>query len=343
LEGIEGTRDIETTIAEDAVDFVVTINREKVAEVGLTPTGVASTLRTAVFGSNATTLRAAEEDIDVKVRLALNSQFVDISQAPRATIDSLRSIQIDTPKGPVFVGSLIDVTLKRANPVINREELKRIAKIEASVEGGYNAGEINAEFTKALEKADLPDGVAYDFGGGEAEETQKSFMEMGLSLIYGLILVFTILVLQFNSFRQAMIILSITPFILIGIFLGLFLTGQPISFPSIMGFIAIAGIAVNNSIILVDVMNRTKKNNPGMSAKEIVLSGAGQRLRPIVLTTLTTVIGIAPLTYASALWSPLAWSIIFGLTFTVVLTLILIPILYHRGMVKNQKKELIFD
>ena len=338
LESIEGVRDIETTLEEDAIDFVVKINREKVTEVGLNPTMIASTLRTAVFGSTATTIRAEEEDIDVEVRLSLNSEFIDISRSPSASVDALRSIQVSTPGGPVLLGSLIDIELKRANPVINREDLKRIARVEASLEEGYNAREINTEFVKKLGEADFPEGVEYGFGGGEAEETQKSFAEMGFSLIYGLILVFAILVLQFNSFRQAFMILSITPFILIGIFLGLFLTVQPVSFPSIMGFIAIAGIAVNNSIILVDVMNRLRKANPHMSPKEVVLEGAGQRLRPIVLTTLTTVIGIAPLTYASALWSPLAWSIIFGLTFTVVLTLILIPILYHRRMLKDQAK-----
>lgn len=339
LEKIEGVRDVETTLAEDAIDFVITVDREKVTEVGLNPTVVASTLRTAVFGSTATTIRADEEDIDVEVRLALNSEFADISRSPQTTIDTLNSIQIDTPNGPVFVGSLIDVSLKRANPVINREDLTRVAKIEASVEEGFNAGELNATFRRGLAQAELPEGVAYDFGGGEAEEIQQSFLEMGFSLIYGLLLVFAILVLQFNSFRQSFMILSITPFILIGIFVGLLLTAQPISFPSIMGFIAIAGIAVNNSIILVDVMNRLKRNNPEMSTTDIVLAGAEQRLRPIVLTTLTTVIGIAPLTYASALWSPLAWSIIFGLTFTVVLTLILIPILYHRRLVKERAQN----
>lgn len=335
LKEIKGVRDIETTLSEDAIDFIFTLNREKIAAVGLNPTVIASTLRTAVFGSTATTIRVGEEDVDVKVRLSLNNEFLDISQAPSTTIDSLNSIQINTPQGPVFIGSLLEVSLERANPVISREDLKRIAKVEASVEEGFNAGEINAELTKILATTELPVGVEYNFGGGEAEETQKSFMEMGFSLIYGLILVFAILVLQFNSFKQSMMILSITPFILIGIFLGLFITRQPISFPSIMGFIAIAGIAVNNSIILVDVMNRIRKDNPEMPSKEIVISGSVQRLRPIVLTTLTTVIGIIPLTYASALWSPLAWSIIFGLTFTVLLTLVLIPILYHRGLIKN--------
>lgn len=338
LNTIDGVRDIETSLEGDAVDFVVSIDRDKVSEAGLNPIFIASTLRTSVFGSTATTIRSQDEDIDVEVRLSLNSEFVDISRSPQATIDSLRSIQVDTVNGPIFLGSLIDVSLKRANPVIQRENLKRVAKIEASLDEGFNPTEVNALFRGALAEAQLPDGIDFDFGGGEAEETQKSFMEMGLSLIYGLILVFAILVLQFNSFRQSLMILSITPFILIGIFFGLFFTGQPISFPSIMGFIAIAGIAVNNSIILVDVMNRLKEENPDMSPKDIVSMGAQQRLRPIILTTLTTVVGIAPLTYASALWSPLAWSIIFGLTFTVLLTLILIPILYHRRLIKDLNK-----
>lgn len=337
LENTEGTRDIETSLDGDAVDFVIEIDREKVARLGLDPTTIAGILRTSVFGSTATTIRSGGEDIDVSVRLSLNSGFIDISNSPQANIDSIRSIQIETMDGPVLLGSLVDISIKKSNTIIQREELKRVATVSSYLEEGYNAREITASVREKIIEAPI-DGVVAKFGG-ETEDVDQSFQEMGLALVYGLILVLAILVLQFNSFRQAFMILSIAPFILIGIFLGLFLTGQAISFPSIMGFIAIAGIAVNNSIILIDVMNRLRKENKNLSPKDVVILGAESRLRPIILTSLTTVIGIAPLTYASALWSPLAWSIIFGLTFTVLLTLVLIPILYHRRMIKDLRKE----
>jgi len=186
-----------------------------------------------------------------------------------------------------------------------------------------------AAFEKISDQLELPNGVELKIGG-ETEEIQQSFQDMFRALVFGLLLVMAILVLQFNSFREAFFIIAIVPFTLIGIFVGLALTGKPLSFPSLMGLIALAGIVVNNSIILIDVMKHLRKNQPELSIQEVVLQGATSRLRPILLTTLTTVIGIFPLTYATALWSPLAFSIMFGLTFAVVLTLILVPILYHR-------------
>ena len=169
------------------------------------------------------------------------------------------------------------------------------------------------------------------------------------SLIIGLTLMFAILVLQFNSYRHALYVLSIVPLSLTGILFGLMLTGKALSFPSLLGFIALSGIVVNNSIILIDTMNNLRRKNRGRPIREIVIEGATSRLRPILLTTVTTVIGIIPLTFASELWAPLAFSIMFGLTFSLVITLLLIPILYNwkpgeidgGGSRKNQDLSLV--
>lgn len=338
LAEVPGSRDIDTSLQDDGIDFVINVNRAKVAEVGLDVATLAQVLRTSVFGVEATSIRTDVDDIDVMVRLGLNPNFVDINTNVQATLDQINYIPLGTPQGQVLLGSLIDVELAKANAIIEREDGRRIARVTSKLEDGFNPAEAVSEFRKMLEDADLPDGVDYSFGG-EADETNQSFAELGLALIYGVILIMAILVLQFNSFRQTFIIVSVLPYILIGIFFGLMFTGQPISFPSIMGFIAVAGIAVNNSIILIDVMNSLQKQHRDWTPVKIAIEGGVQRLRPILLTTLTTVIGVVPLTYASALWAPLAWSIIFGLTFTVVLTLVLVPILYARRLTKNLAKQ----
>jgi len=118
---------------------------------------------------------------------------------------------------------------------------------------------------------------------------------------------------------------------LIGIMLGLAITQNPLSFPSIMGFIALSGIVVNNSILLIDMMNQLRKQNPGRAIRDIVLEASSNRLRPILLTTATTVFGMLPLTYAGDLWAPLAYAVMFGLIFSVIITLVLIPIIYLRN------------
>ncbi|MFT5352760.1 MAG: multidrug efflux pump subunit AcrB, partial [Candidatus Paceibacteria bacterium] len=175
----------------------------------------------------------------------------------------------------------------------------------------------------------LPDGTEISFGG-ETEDVNESFKEMGIAVLLGILIVASILVLQFKSFRQALFVIAIIPLSLIGVFVGLAVSGKALSFPSMMGFIALSGIVVNNSIILIDNMNRTRKEYPHYPIDDVVLKGATSRLRPILLTTFTTVVGIFPLTYASGLWAPLAFSIMFGLTFAVIVTLILVPIMYSR-------------
>ena len=177
---------------------------------------------------------------------------------------------------------------------------------------------------------EIPPGVEM-IVGGENEETDQSFAEMGYSIIAGLILMFSIIVLMFNSFRHAVYVIAPAFLSFIGIALGLTLSGNALSFPSLMGLIALIGIVVNNSIILIDVMNRIRKEHPEWDMQTVVLEGASSRLRPILLTTLTTVIGIVPLLFASSLWMPLALSIIFGLSFAVLITLVMIPIIYYRN------------
>jgi HAE1 family hydrophobic/amphiphilic exporter-1 len=175
----------------------------------------------------------------------------------------------------------------------------------------------------------IPENITIS-AGGETDESNRSFIELLLALVVGVVLMLAVLVLQFNSFLHTKHVLSILPYSLIGIMVGLAVTGNALSFPSIMGFIALSGIVVNNSILLIDMMNSQRRREPEKAIRDVVIDSAVNRLRPILLTTLTTVIGMVPLTYADDLWAPLAYAVMFGLMFSVIITLVLVPVAYQR-------------
>jgi multidrug efflux pump subunit AcrB len=149
----------------------------------------------------------------------------------------------------------------------------------------------------------------------------------------------SILVLEFNSFRQSFYLLSIIPLSLVGIFGGLALVGQPLSLPSMLGVIALAGVIINHAIILMDSIARIHREHPELSLEGVVVEASTTRLRPILLTTVVTVIGMLPLAFASPFWGPLAFAIMFGLAFSLFLTLGLIPMLYYRWPGKEVRER----
>ena len=348
LKDIEGTREVTTSILGDNIEFVLKVDRAKVVEVGLDLMTVAQTLRTAIHGATATTIHKDGEDIDVEVKLNLNSNFRTPHDTSNTTMDAIRQIEIETPNGAVLLGSLTTATIEKSPALIRHEELDRYESVSSEVVDGAVVKDIVKEFKERVAEINLSEGVIYKIGG-ESEDVDQSFRDMFVALIVGMLLVVSILVLQFNSFRYAIFIIAIVPLSLIGIFAGLTISGKPLSFPSMMGYIALSGIVVNNAIILIDVINHLRRKNVDvarphfMTLRDIVIEGSASRLRPIILTSLTTVIGIIPLTYASDLWSPLAFAIIFGLSFASIITLLLVPILYNRwpGKMKsiNQEKE----
>ncbi len=330
LESTPGATDIDASNKNDGVEFTLSVNREKAAELGLSPQMVASTLRIAVAGVTATSLTGGEKDVDIVVTLNLNSSYTDPHDASRTTIDSVKQIPLTTPTGQVvLLGSVLDEGLSRSDSVINHEDRKRIVSLSGNVLPGYNTKDVITAFNAKMEAIALPEGVAIKTGG-EDEQTNKSFAEMGLAFIGGLVLMFAILVLSFNSFRFALYLILIVILSLIGVFGGLALTGKPISFPSLLGVIALAGVIINHAIILMDSIIQRIKIGSGHNFSDIVVEAAVSRLRPIVLTTITTVLGMIPLTYASGLWGPLAFAILFGLSFAMILTLVLIPLLVYR-------------
>lgn len=329
LSEIEGTGEITTSARDDSAEFVVRLDTAKALALGVQPAVVADTLRTAVFGAEATDIRTGTEDIEVRTKLDLNPNYRDPSETNDVTVEAIRELTVPGSRGPVPLSSIASISYEAANTTIRHEDGTRIASLEGTLAPGGNAITVTQEFTERMQEVELPEGITMRIGG-ETEDVNQSFAEMGIALIAGAALMLAILVLEFNSFRHAFYLLLIIPLSLIGVLVGLMITGQPLSFPSMLGIIALAGVIINHAIILMDSIARIGKENPDETLTDVVVEAASSRFRPIVLTTVTTVVGMIPLSLASSLWGPLAFTIMFGLAWSMVLTLVLIPVLYHR-------------
>jgi HAE1 family hydrophobic/amphiphilic exporter-1 len=329
LEKIEGTVDVQSSLRDNGTQFEITIDRAKAQAYGLTSASVAQTLRIAVSGTVATTIKKQGDDIDVVVKTNLNPDFVNPEDTIKTNIESIKQLPITTQSGTVLLGSLINVKIGESLTVINHEDAKRIAQITSNLKTGATAVAVVNEFKKQEADLELPKTVSIDYGG-ENEEVNNSFRDMLLALIAGMVGMLAILVLEFNSFRYAFYLLGTIPLSLIGVLGGLTLTGQYLSFSSMLGFIALSGVIINHAIILLDSILHRLEKEQDRPLLDVLIDASSVRLRPIFLTTITTVIGMMPLAGASALWGPLAFAIMFGLSFAMILTLLFIPTLFYR-------------
>ena len=329
LSDIPGVINIDSSTKNTSSEFVVTLDSAKATELGVSPLAVADTLRTALFSTKATSIRTGKNDIEVRTKLNLNPNYKDPSDTSHVTIEAVRNLTVNGIKGPVPLSTIASITYGPAQTSIHHEGGNRISTVTADVAGSANAIDAAAKFQKLFTKDKLGKGVTQKIGGA-SEDVNKSFTELFLALVAGAALMLSILILEFNSFRQSFYLLSIIPLSLVGVFVGLTIVGQPLSLTSMLGVIALAGVIINHAIILMDSIARIHRDRPELSLEDTVVEAASTRLRPILLTTVVTVIGMIPLTLASPFWAPLAFSIMAGLAFSLLLTLLLIPMLYYR-------------
>lgn len=329
LSDIPGVVNVNASTKDSSSEFVVTLDSARAAELGVSPLAVADTLRTALFSTKATTIRSGTNDIEVRTKLDLNTAYRDPSETTHTTIDSVRALTIPGSRGPVPLSSIATISYSAAQANIVHEAGIRMSTVTADVGPKANAIEITREFEKRFSQDQIGTGVTMKLGGA-SEDVGKSFLELFVALIAGAALMLSILILEFNSFRQSFYLLAIIPLSLIGVFFGLTLVGQPLSLTSMLGVIALAGVIINHAIILMDSIARIHEEYPEYSLEDVVVAAAATRLRPILLTTIVTVVGMVPLVFASAFWAPLAFAIMTGLAFSLLLTLVLIPILYFR-------------
>lgn len=321
---------ITASTQENGTAFDLSIDRAKAAAFGVSTQAVAQTLRMAVQGVTATTITLPGEDIDVVVKLNLNPAFTSSADTTDTTIDSIKNLTVQGTRGPVLLGSILSTTLGSSNATITHRDRVREESITAYPTGETTASAVVSEFKARIGELGLPAGVSVAYGG-EAEDINRSFTDMFVALIAGLVLMFMILIIAFDSIRYTLYLLVIVPLSLIGVLAGLMLTNQPISFSSLLGVIGLGGVIINHANILMDSMIHRLRAHPEMPLIDVVVESAAVRLRPIVLTTIATVIGMVPLSVSNPTWGPFAFAIMFGLTFAIVLTLILVPLLFYRA------------
>lgn len=317
----EGTEDIDNPLALSKTDIKLNINKDKAALYNLSLLDIDRTIRASLNGIEVdqTTLETDNETYPMVLRIP----FVE---NPKLT-DFDKVYVANTQGQQVPLSQVSDVVFKAEYAKINHFNMERSIGITANVTDPDKTTAITQTIIPKLEAYNWPEGYTY-YMGGEFETQQESFGDLGTLLIVAMLGIFAVLVLQFRSFVQPLIIFSAIPLAITGSFIALYLTGWSFSFFAFVGFISLIGIVVNNSIILVDYTNQLIRE--GLEKKTAIKQAAERRFIPIVLTTTTTILGLAPLTFsASNLWSPLGWTLIGGLISSMLLTLLIVPVLYN--------------
>lgn len=328
LQETPGTSNVTLSLSSAGKKLTFTPNDAALAATGLTPADTALFLRT--LGSGYTVkedVRFGEDKRDIIIRLT-DEDF--------GTPEDLGRLSIETREGKhIPLLSLGTLTLEKNPTLITREDEKRTISISASVSEGYAVTELNAALEKFADtELSLPAGYTWKTGGVN-EENNKSVQSILYAMVLSAILIFGTMVIQFNSFRKALIVLLVIPIAVSGVFIIFALFGIPLSFPALIGVLALFGIVVNNSIIMVDKIN--KNLDLGLPVREAVVEGATSRLEPILLTALTTIIGLIPITLADPIWQGLGGAIIAGLSFSGIAKLFFIPVIYEMWFDDNDR------
>ncbi len=322
LEEIPGSTNVEISKEETPGEFAISIDRDKAQLYGVNTQQLAGILRDAISGTEATVIRGDGEDSEVIVKYDLNSG----DSGSDLSINDLSSLSVVTARGSVPLASFISTELKTGRGPIEHQDGERIVKVTGDSVTGVSSVEVTNQLMERIEVMDIP--PEYEvFFGGELQEIDQSFNDLYLALFLGIFVIAMIMVLQFKSLRQPLFVLISVPLSIIGIFPALVLIGQPLSFPGFIGIVALAGIVVNNAILLIDAIN--KRRIDGLDRKEAILESARIRFQPIILTATTTIFGMIPLAFSNPTWAPIAYSIIFGLFFSTVLTLLVVPLIYN--------------
>ena len=323
LRQMDGVYEIQDDFLVGKSELRVHVKEEKAHQYGLNVFQIAYNVRNAIEGNITTTYRDADEAIDVVVKY---------SDGALKAVSDLGQLLIATPAGEIIpLRDVAEVREERGYVEVRRFDGERAITVNASVDSDRTtAVEVNQALiaTFAGIESMFP-GYRLDFRG-EFDQIQESFADLVQLFVIGVFLIYVILATQFKSFLQPVIILLAVPFGIIGAMIGLLAVGATLSMIAMFGIVALAGIVVNDSIVLIDFINRYRRNGSGRW--RAILRGAGVRLRPILLTTITTVCGLIPMAIGlggkSPIWMPLASTIIFGLTFATLLTLFVMPALY---------------
>lgn len=320
MEKTAGLIAIENPMDSNKVDLRVDINRDKAALLGIALDTIDQSIRTALVG---TSLGVYRDDIGDEYQITLRlSEYIE---PQLATFDD---IMLATATGQLVpLLQVAQVVPENSLARLQHFNTERMASVLADVLPGYVTARVTKELKQSLDAYHWPEGVYYRLGGEEAGR-DEAFGGMGQAAILAVLAIFAVLVLQFKSLSQPLIIFVAIPFAAIGSTLGLLISGNTFSFAAFVGITSLVGIVVNNSIILVDYANQMRSD--GMTVQEAIAAAAHTRFIPILLTTVTTIVGLIPLTITgSSMWAPLCWVIVGGLSVSTLMTLMVVPVLYQ--------------
>ncbi len=333
---VEGVSEVNISREDYQPEYQVDFDREKLALHGLNLSTAATYLRNRVNGALATYYREDGDEYDVKVRYAPEH---------RTSIEDLENILIYSPttgKG-VRVKDLGKVVERSNPPTIERKDRERVVTVSAVISGAP-LGDVAAAGNTIIDEMEIPAGISIQISGS-FEDQQDSFADLGVLGVLIIILVFIVMAAQFESLSYPFIIMFSIPFAFSGILMALFFTGTTLNVMSMLGGIMLIGIVVKNGIVLIDYTMLCRER--GMSALHSAVVAGRSRLRPVLMTTLTTILGMVPMAISSGegseMWRPLGISVIGGLTISTILTLILVPVLYcsFAGTgIQNKRKAL---
>ncbi|MBN7810976.1 efflux RND transporter permease subunit [Algoriphagus sp. H41] len=356
---IPGMEELKTDLSLGSPEVVVDIDREKARRFGLSTSSIATELRTSLFGLEVSKYKEGEEDYPIQLRLSEDYRY-DINTLVNKKI-GFRDKFGD--KREVPISAVADIRYGSTYGSVKRKDLEKAITMFSNVLDGYNPTEINTQIQGLMEGYTVPDGITVKFTG-EQEEQAKSMAFLVNALMIAVSMIFLIIVAQFNSVISPFIIMTSVLLSTIGVFLGLVIFNM--DFVVIMtgiGIISLAGVVVNNAIVLIDYTNLVrarKREELGIPEGEYlniddllasIVEAGKTRLRPVLLTAITTVLGLIPLAIGmninfgtllsdfdpqfyvggdnAAFWGPMAWTVIFGLTFATVITLVIVPVMYY--------------
>lgn len=356
---IPGIEELKKDVKLGKPELLINIDREAARRYELSTFSIANALRTSVFGSEVSKFKQGEDEYPIMVRLS-DEYKNDINKLMNQKVTFRNPTNGQIVQVPI--STVADYEYSSTYNNIRRKDGERVITIFSNLLDGYNANDIVAELQTNLEDFDFPEGYTFEFTG-EQQQQAEDMAFLGGAFIFALFLIFIIIVAQFNSIISPFIILLSILFSTIGVMLGYFLSGMTYSviFSSV-GIISLAGVVVNNAIVLIDYINlliQRKRESMGiddmynmdkLDVRDAIIEGGATRLRPVLLTAITTVLGLIPLAMGinfnfftliseldpkifiggdnTALWGPMSWTIIYGLSFATFLTLVVVPVMY---------------
>ena len=316
-------------------ELVVNFHREKLADLGIGISTAASAVRNLITGALMSYYREDGEEYDILVRY---------EPSERISIDDIYNMLVPTPKGNVKVRDIATITESDIAPTIERKDRQRIVTVRAVLKDGYALSDGVELGNQIIDEMELPNGVTVQVAGSY-EDQQDSNRDLGVLAVLIILLVFIVMAAQFESLTYPFIIMISVPFAFSGIILALTITGTNLNIMSMLGGVMLIGIVVKNGIVLIDMMRLLRERGYGLIRAAV--AAAKSRLRPILMTSLTTILGMVPMAVShgvgAEMWRPLGVAVIGGLTISTILTLIYVPSMYcifGGNGIKNQRKKM---